>query len=859
MLPLNLIPYICTSIYLLMIIFSLINTSLPKILEPNNLEIDLKIVFFGGTILMLIVILLIRISFDIQKRLTNWVCSLTISEHAKKIFFCYTPYGYLTLLLSCGSIWCMFPPHAFLLISLIFFVIVQLIILTLCCTDKDRTHILISTEYLAILFGLSGFAALIYQVIWQKLLFAAFGVNIESITVIVSIFIFGIGMGSLLGGFLSKKFSHYLIPLFIALELLIGFYGLFSMTLIDWMSHYTAHHDIMSLTIHTYLILAVPTLLMGATLPILVSYLNQYYYNIGKSVSILYAVNVIGSALAAFLTVTVLFVLFGKMTTLWIAALCNFSTALLILISYQKMKKIPRDETPSPKIDCIPRLPFSLALFLSFIVGYISLSQEILWFRIFNLATASPAPIFGLVLSAFLLGVAFGSLKAKKICEHNNSIIEYMIKVLVAAALFYICGTSLFSWIIKYSGSLGLIFGFISIAISSFLLGGIFPILSHISIHADAQKIGSKISWIYCANIIGSTLGCIITGFYLLEWFRLIDIIVFISVLIFIPVILLMLYYKKKISYSFIAVIGVFVTLCVSKEYIYLKFYENIFAHSRFMKPNSLINFKHISENRTGVIAIAPNKNGDIIYGSGAYDGTFNINPAVNSNGIMRAYAISILHADLQDILMIGLSGGAWAKVASTYAPLKSLDIVEINKGYLDIIQHYPDIADITTHPKVKIYIDDGRRWMKNNPSKKYDMIVMNTIYHWRNNATNLISQEFLTFAKQYLRPHGVIYMNNTGAEDITYTAAHIFKYVTTIGNLVAMSDSPFNVSAKKRQKNLGQFYDKNGDAIFNHHNQNIKQKLVDYKFPQLEKNIKKRQDLWLITEDNMATEYKKR
>src|SRR5262249_6293057 len=53
------------------------------------------------------------------------------------------------------------------------------------------------------LFFLSGFAALIYQIVWQRVLFAAFGVNIESVTITVSLFMFGLGVGSLVGGVLS--------------------------------------------------------------------------------------------------------------------------------------------------------------------------------------------------------------------------------------------------------------------------------------------------------------------------------------------------------------------------------------------------------------------------------------------------------------------------------------------------------------------------------------------------------------------------------------------------------------------------------------------------------------------------------
>ena len=71
------------------------------------------------------------------------------------------------------------------------------------CTDgKIGQNLLQSRSTLAVLFMLSGVAALIYQVVWQRLLFTLFGVNIESVTLIVSIFMFGLGVGAIVGGWL---------------------------------------------------------------------------------------------------------------------------------------------------------------------------------------------------------------------------------------------------------------------------------------------------------------------------------------------------------------------------------------------------------------------------------------------------------------------------------------------------------------------------------------------------------------------------------------------------------------------------------------------------------------------------------
>ena len=79
----------------------------------------------------------------------------------------------------------------------------------------------------ALFFG-SGFAALLYQIAWQRMLFGWYGVDLDSISVIVSIFMLGLGIGALLGGWLADRFQRNRIFVFAMIELTIGTFGFFS-------------------------------------------------------------------------------------------------------------------------------------------------------------------------------------------------------------------------------------------------------------------------------------------------------------------------------------------------------------------------------------------------------------------------------------------------------------------------------------------------------------------------------------------------------------------------------------------------------------------------------------------------------
>jgi len=194
---------------------------------------------------------------------------------------------------------------------------------------------------LGFLFLISGFAALIYQIAWQRVLFTTFGVNIESVTLVVSVFMFGLGIGSLVGGMLSERFPDKLREMFFTCEVIIGFFGLASISIIRGASDAVINGNLLSVGATIYAILCLPTMMMGATLPILVSYINQSRQNVGNSVGWLYSLNTLGSALAALLTVTIIFPAVGLKGAVWTAAIFNFLVAWLVIQNIQTRSGAP--------------------------------------------------------------------------------------------------------------------------------------------------------------------------------------------------------------------------------------------------------------------------------------------------------------------------------------------------------------------------------------------------------------------------------------------------------------------------------------------------------------------------------------
>jgi predicted membrane-bound spermidine synthase len=185
---------------------------------------------------------------------------------------------------------------------------------------------------LAPTFFVSGAAALFYQVCWQKLLFASFGVDLDSITIIVSVFMLGLGIGALIGGQLADRFPERAIELFAASELVIGMFGLASPHLIAWAGDRFVARSGLTVATANFLLLLLPTTMMGATLPILVAHVTRHWGNVGESIGMLYFVNTLGAATGTALVGFLWFWFFELNTAIYTAALANLCVAAVVAI-----------------------------------------------------------------------------------------------------------------------------------------------------------------------------------------------------------------------------------------------------------------------------------------------------------------------------------------------------------------------------------------------------------------------------------------------------------------------------------------------------------------------------------------------
>lgn len=188
----------------------------------------------------------------------------------------------------------------------------------------------------SLLFFGSGIAALLYQIAWQRMLFGWFGVDLDSVSAVVSIFMLGLGLGAIIGGWLADRFRRHRILVFSWIELTIAVFGIFSLDIIDSAGAYFAASSLLHILILTFAVFIVPTCAMGATLPVLVTEIVDRTQNVGFSTGRLYFVNTLGAAVGAFSSAFVLLPRAGLNGLVGVAAVLNFSVGVSAYVAFRR-------------------------------------------------------------------------------------------------------------------------------------------------------------------------------------------------------------------------------------------------------------------------------------------------------------------------------------------------------------------------------------------------------------------------------------------------------------------------------------------------------------------------------------------
>lgn len=431
------------------------------------------------------------------------------------------------------------------------------------------------------------------------------------------------------------------------------------------------------------------------------------------------------------------------------------------------------------------------AMWLSFACGFASLSLEILWVRLYGFTHRSTPGGFGFVLMAYLLGIALGAYAGSGACNKMTDPELWLraVQTLLLSAVAALAMPRIFGWTVQV-GVDNFVLDILLIGFSSALLAYVFPIAHHLGANGfEHDRQGRRFASVYLANVLGAALGPLSTGYVALEVLSLQQCFAVLGAVQAACGVLLLLTAAPSSSLRNLLLYGAGAAGLAGVAVLAWAPPHGLIG-SVSQAPGQLVT---VVENRHGIITIARGRDADdIVYGGNVYDGRTNVDLVRNSNGLHRVAILSALQPEPRRVLMVGLSIGSWLALIRNFPGVEEIDVIEINDGYLDAARAYPAQEMAMADSRVRIHIDDARRWLRMNPSTRYDLVIMNTTWHWRANTSLLLSRDYLQLIKAHMRDGAVMAFNATGSPDAFHTAAGIFLHAYQFGNFVYGADFDF-------------------------------------------------------------------
>ncbi|MCP3981107.1 MAG: hypothetical protein GY716_17555 [bacterium] len=663
------------------------------------------------------------------------------------------------------------------------------------------------------IFFASGFAALVYQVIWQRMLAIFSGVHIQSVAVIVTAFMAGLGVGSLIGGRIGERLSRRTaLVAFAACELAIGLFGLIS----PWLYYDLATQRLGALggtpslaaTLHVVLLLP-PTLIMGASLPLLVRALVPSTERAAGIVTLLYGVNTLGAGAGALLSAWYLIGVLGLERTVVGAAGLNVAVAglagWLALRAPLAVRDAPATEAPRAAPSSESPIAFGGWCLVFAYSGFVALSLELVWFRVLDVAIKSSPYTFGHLLGLFLIFVGLGSLVGAATIRRvrNPGLtflwIQWAVSATAGVALLVLTlapleplglstlarywneaqGIELYEllWALEHldrprarellarMAQVYLMLPVVLLGVPALLMGFGFACIQR-AVHRGLARVPWRVGALQASNIAGAVLGSSLTGLLLFDRVGTATAAAWLvgSGIVFGGAVLLSPAGRPTRA---LAAAAVSASLILAGA---LPSGTELWARLHGTALESI----DVMEDASGVAAVQKMRRVSILRVNGRAHSLL----PYGDGRLLLGLVPTLIHPGVERAAVVGLGMGtsAWAIAASP--ALETVSIYEIVRPELDVLaqQDYPALARFLDDPRVSIRFSDGRIALRTG-SERFDLIEADGLEPSMAYSGNLYSREFFDLCRSRLRTGGIFVTYVPTARTLR-TLAAVFPHV---------------------------------------------------------------------------------
>ncbi|HEY3449990.1 MAG TPA: fused MFS/spermidine synthase [Myxococcales bacterium] len=638
----------------------------------------------------------------------------------------------------------------------------------------------------ALLLFASGACGLLYQIAWFRLFRDVFGSSTPASAAVLAIYIGGLGLGGLLLGRRADRAASPL-AMYARLEAGVGVSAALTPFLVGgvrWLYLELGG----SLTLGTLggmavrvllsaLVLGVPTVLMGGTMPAAVRAVETAGDVGRRGMALLYGANALGGVVGAMGANFFALEIFGTRTTLWLGALCN----LLVFVSARSLARGLPQRQAAPEASPVREAaaPRAFVLAAAGVVGFAFFLLETVWYRMLGPLLGGSVYTFGLIVAVALLGIGLGGwLYSRRALDRPASLTAFAATCSAEAALaivpfalgdrLVILAASLHGMSAAGFPALVLAWTFVALLVvlpASVVAGYQFPLLVGLLGSGD-ERVGRDVGSAYAFNTAGSILGSLAGGFGLLPlltapgcW-RLVAVLLALLAALATGLALR----RRERGWAGAAAMGALALALAAAPGPSAVWRQSAVGAGRVgMAQISGRGFEAWSRHqqaieiweREGVEASVA------LVSDGAY--AFLVNGRIDGNAlhdagtqVMSGLVGALLAPKPRSAMVIGLGTGSTAGWLGAVPSLERVDVVEIEPLIRDVARACAPVNQrVLDNPKVHLAIGDAREVLAVSP-RRYDLVFSEPSNPYRAGIASLYTREFYGTVERMLEADGV-------------------------------------------------------------------------------------------------------
>ncbi len=641
--------------------------------------------------------------------------------------------------------------------------------------ERRRSALVVSVSAALVL---SGFASLVYQVVWQRVLSQTVGVDAISMAIVVTIFLIGFAVGGQAGAALCKLDRRVVGTAYVAAEILIGTFGFASVPLLRWVSRASAvagFESFQSDFLFNGLALLAPAAAMGLTTPLAVELISPRRDGaICTSIGLLYGLNVMGAAIGALAAGFILIEWLGLSATTRLTAWINLFVGVLLLWTLRidwsnpnlaSAASITKNRSISTRLG-----PTIVAA--SVLLGFVTLSFETVLFRLLSFHFESHVYVFPLMLGGFLAAMSLGDAVSGFVVDKIGpsrlpryfAIILFVFVGGVCLAFRWPTHASAADWIANRPRAALL---FVAFLIPVMAQSAFFPAVARMARGLSTHP-GSVVGRILFWYTIGNGLGCFLTAFVFLPSVGTVG---SATICLVAGAVAVMLLYESSLRIS------------GRHASRYLLIGSALLLGSVFLPYGYYKNVRGLAEVREG-------PEGVVSYRDGKNQGGIQVNgtPAAqvyrNTRGLRKTeHDLSLLKQvdprfRPRRVLVVGIGSANFPWALREDAEVEELMMVELSCHVVELLRKYsdPEIVQAIDDPKVRFVWGDGRRYLERMAShgESFDVIQVGTFFPDVAGSATLYSRDLMTTARTCLKPGG--YFITLDCAGIALTGLEVFR-----------------------------------------------------------------------------------